>query len=343
MSACFHTLQDLLGRPVRTRGLESLTGLSRFCILLYYDRLRAGLRERRSRHCRVMGRQRDGSHVLLGLCRYKFCTLYMRSCQRDAARRIEISNVPASTELLHLTIRHSYALYPLIMRFVLLGEVSAVVFSCDGPSEAMDPVGLHFFGVLISCAWWTGTSGTLTSSNSSWPTALMVYQSGSAVELAAYIARLKVYWFLIFRRTNSRSDAGNRQAGHGILNQVRAARAEEGGGLGVLPGVVARVIDAADGRRRASVSVRSENTECRGRIEPGTYPAMVESVSFQAQYLVREYAREKGELGLCDAVRSGRPESDVRLCTQNIGLHKPSLLSTGDLTYSKWCTAGRAA
>lgn len=97
--------------------------------------------------------------------------------------------MPASTELLLLTIRHSHALHPLIMRFVLLGEVSSVVVSCDGPSEAMDTVRLHFFGVLISCAWWTGTSGTFTSSNSSWPTALMVYQSVSGVELAAYIAR----------------------------------------------------------------------------------------------------------------------------------------------------------
>lgn len=125
------------------------------------------------------------SHVLLGLCRYSFCTLYMRSCQRDAARRIEISNVPASTELLPLTIRRSHALQYLSMRFVLLGEVSAVVVSCDGPFEAMDTVRLHFLGALISCAWCTGTSGTLTSSNSSWPTALMVYQSGLGVGLAA--------------------------------------------------------------------------------------------------------------------------------------------------------------
>lgn len=201
------------------------------------------------------------SHVLLGLCRYSFCTLYMRSCQRGAARRIEISNVPASTELLHLTIRRSHALHYLSMRFVLLGEVSAVVVSCDGPFKAMDTVRLHFLGAFISCAWCTGTSGTLTSSNSSWPTALMVYQSGLGVGLAAYIALLKVYRFLVFGRTNSRSDAGDREAGHGILNQVRAAGAEEGGGLGVLPRVVARVIDTADGRRRASVSVRTENTE----------------------------------------------------------------------------------
>lgn len=75
-----------------------------------------------------------------------------------------------------------------------------------------------------------------------------------------------MYWFLIFGRTNSRSDAGDRQAGHRILDQVRAARAEEGGGLGVLPGVVARVIDAADGRPRASVSVKSEFAECCGRV-----------------------------------------------------------------------------
>lgn len=48
-------------------------------------------------------------------------------------------------------------------------------------------------------------------------------------------------------RTDSSGDAGDGQAGHGILDQVRAACTEEGGGLGVLPGIVARVIDAADG------------------------------------------------------------------------------------------------
>lgn len=64
-----------------------------------------------------------------------------------------------------------------------------------------------------------------------------------------------MYWYLILGRTDSRSDAGNRQACHGILDQVWAARPEEGGGLGVFPRIVARVVDAADGRRRSSVSV----------------------------------------------------------------------------------------
>lgn len=41
--ACFRTLQDLLGLHVRTR--RGLRALSRFCIVLYYDLLRAGLRE----------------------------------------------------------------------------------------------------------------------------------------------------------------------------------------------------------------------------------------------------------------------------------------------------------
>lgn len=86
--------------------------------------------------------------------------------------------MPAGTELLHLTIRDS-RLFPLTMLLVLLGKVSAIVLMCDGPSETMNTFRSHFLGLLISCAWWTGTSGTLTSSNSSWPTALMVYQSGS--------------------------------------------------------------------------------------------------------------------------------------------------------------------
>lgn len=64
-----------------------------------------------------------------------------------------------------------------------------------------------------------------------------------------------MYWWLVLGRTDSRSNAGNRQACHGILDQVRAAGAEEGGGLGVFPRIVARVVDAADGRRRSSVSV----------------------------------------------------------------------------------------
>lgn len=59
---------------------------------------------------------------------------------------------------------------------------------------------------------------------------------------------------MILGRTDSRSDAGNSQACHGILDQVWAAGAEEGGGLGVFPRIVARVVDAADGRRRSSVS-----------------------------------------------------------------------------------------
>lgn len=98
----------------------------------------------------VISRHRGGSHVLLGLCRYNFCTLYMRSCQRDAARRIEISNVPASTELLHLTIRYSDARDCLSLRFVLLGEVSAVVFSYDGYCPA------SFLGVvdLLCLVYW---------------------------------------------------------------------------------------------------------------------------------------------------------------------------------------------
>lgn len=33
----------------------------------------------------------------------------------------------------------------------------------------------------------------------------------------------------------------------------------------------------------------------------------------------------EGELGLCNGIRSGRLESDVRLCAQNMGLHKLSL------------------
>lgn len=144
-----------------------------------------------------------------------------------------------------------------------------MVLSCDGPSNAIDIALLHFLGLLISCAWWIGASGTLTSSNSSWPTAVIVYQSGSAGELSAYLARLKeVYWFLVFGRTDSRSDAGDREASHGILNQVWASCAEEGGGLGVLPGVVARVVDAADGRRRSSVSV-SRGLENARRIGVG--------------------------------------------------------------------------
>lgn len=92
--------------------------------------------------------------------------------------------MPASTELLHLTIRCPHALHHFSMRFVMLGEASAVVISCNGQFEMIGNVRLHFFGLLISCAWWTGTSGTLTSSNSSWPTALIVYQSGPRGELA---------------------------------------------------------------------------------------------------------------------------------------------------------------
>lgn len=49
--------------------------------------------------------------------------------------------------------------------------------SCDELSETIDILWLHFLGLLISFAWWIGASGTLTSSNSSWPTAVIVYQS----------------------------------------------------------------------------------------------------------------------------------------------------------------------
>lgn len=137
-------------------------------------------------------------------------------------------------------------------------------------------------------------------------------------------------------RTDSSGDAGDRQAGHGILDQVWATCAEEGGGLGVLPGIVARVIDAADGAA-AIVSHcargRGSRWRCCGWRGASTYPAMVESVSFLEQYLMRDLAREKGELGSlrCDAIQNGRLESDVRLCTENMGLHKP-FSSTGDLT-----------
>lgn len=74
-----------------------------------------------------------------------------------------------------------------------------------------------------------------------------------------------MYWWLVLGRTDSRSNAGNRQACHGILDQVRAAGAEEGGGLGVFPRIVARVVDAADGRRRSSVSVL-EAREMHGHV-----------------------------------------------------------------------------
>lgn len=164
---------------------------------------------------------------------------------------------------------------------------------------------LYFLGLLISCAWWTGTSGTLTSSNSSWPTARMVYQSGSGGELSAYTARPEVCCFLVLGRTDSRSDTCNRQAGHGILDQVRAARPEEGGGLGVGPGVVARVVDAAGSRGRSSVSV-CLGLRNRWRVVVGvgtkTYPAMVETVCFQEQNLGGYTTRERGGLGLCDGM-----------------------------------------
>lgn len=91
--------------------------------------------------------------------------------------------MPASTELFHLTTRYSQSssLFHHATR-APWREVSAVVLSCDGPPEITYTVRLHFLGLLISCAWWIGTSGTLTSSNSSWPTALIVYQSGSRGE-----------------------------------------------------------------------------------------------------------------------------------------------------------------
>lgn len=175
--------------------------------------------------------------------------------------------------------------------------------SCDELSETIDIVCLHFSGLLISFAWWIGTSGTLTSSNSSWPTAVIVYQSGWSWEISAYLARVEgAYWSLIFKHTDSRSNAGNSQAGHGILNQVRAARAEEGRGLGVLPGIVARMVDAADGRRRSSVSMSGWR-----RKGTNTYPAMVASVSFHEQYLGKETVDEKTESWkICDGIRSGR-------------------------------------
>lgn len=168
---------------------------------------------------------------------------------------------------------------------------------------------IYFLGLLISCAWWTGTSGTLTSSNSSWPTALMVYQSGLGGESSAYIARLEECSLLVLGRTDSRSDTSDRQAGHGILDQVRAARPEEGGGLGVGPGVVARVVDAADSRGRSSVSV-CLGLRNRWRVWVGvgakTYPAMVEGVRFQEQNLGGYTLRERGGLGLCDGILKGR-------------------------------------
>lgn len=141
----------------------------------------------------------------------------------------------------------------------------------------------HFFGLLISCAWCIGVSGTLTSSNSSWPTAVIVYQSGSVVEASAFVVQWKNgNWCLLVGRTDSRSDSGDRKAGHSILDQVWAARAEKGGGLGVLPGVVARMVDAAVGRRWSVSSVSSWSIHgflgvAKGR---ATYPAMVTSVSF---------------------------------------------------------------
>lgn len=120
---------------------------------------------------------------------------------------------------------------------------------CDGTSRTTGVALPHFFGLLVSCAWCIGTSGTLTSSNSSWPTAVIVYQSSLVVEVSAILVRLKNGgWFLVVGRTDSRSNPGDCKAGHGILDQIWAARAEKGGGLGVLPGVVARVVDAAVGR-----------------------------------------------------------------------------------------------
>lgn len=94
--------------------------------------------------------------------------------------------MPAGTELFHLTIisSQSSSLFHHATR-APWRKVSAVVLSCDGPSEMTDTVRLHFLGLLISCAWWIGTSGTLTSSNSSWPTALIVYQSGSCGEFVS--------------------------------------------------------------------------------------------------------------------------------------------------------------
>lgn len=97
-----------------------------------------------------------------------------------------------------------------------------------------------------------------------------------------------MYWSLIFGHTDSSSDAGDGQAGHGILNQVRAARAEESGRLGVLPGIVARMVDAADERRRSSVSMSGWR-----RKGASTYPTMVASVSFHEQCLGKDYVREK--------------------------------------------------
>lgn len=79
------------------------------------------------------------------------------------------------------------------------------------------------------------------------------------------------------------------------------------------------------GDRQSLRSRLGKYTACCGSTGTGTYPAMVLRVSFQEQSLERDYAREEGELGLCNGIRSGRLESDVRLCTQNMGLHKLSL------------------
>lgn len=78
-SGCFYTVQDLLGRPARTRrclGSLALFLSRRFCILLYYDLLQAGLGERSWRHYRVYAGSGLRSHFPLGLCRYIFvlCT-----------------------------------------------------------------------------------------------------------------------------------------------------------------------------------------------------------------------------------------------------------------------------
>lgn len=61
------------------------------------------------------------------------------------------------------------------------------------------------------------------------------------------------------------------------------------------------MVDAADGRRRSSVSMSGWR-----RKGTNTYPAMVASVSFHEQYLGRDCGRENRELEICDGTRNSR-------------------------------------
>lgn len=113
--------------------------------------------------------------------------------------------------------------------------------------------------LLAGCC---GTSGTLTSVNSSWPMALIVYTSAEFIYQPAVSEKFNGL------RTNSDGKRGDAGADEGILEQVRPSCADQRGRVRILV-VVGRVSVVAAKYHGQSSVARSRT----GRIHPELTPA----------------------------------------------------------------------